>query len=469
LSPFVGWGIDWRCIGIKSLYSRIVVIYVSTVIFSLLVAYLGTNILYHNHAQDEMRNTLIHNGKKALEIYQATKSEDLRAFMKAYSGTSGTRLQLYNQAGDELLLDEDLKVRKAYVDTVLNGNTTDNFKGFITHVPFVGIPFEENGEKYAIFLSIENNKFEEQLMSAIVLMYIVVLFVGSLFIIIAARYVVNPLVKLTEATKKMSKGNFNVVLPMKRKDEIGTLSSSFNAMAKELGNLDQMRREFVSNVSHEIQSPLTSITGFSKALKQKKLSEESRIRYLGIIEQESARLSRLARNLLHLSHLQHEQLQLNLSIFRLDEQLRNLTIGLEPQWSEKQIAINIELPPITIEADEDQIKQVWTNLMTNSIKFTPAYGKISIKAEVNDNLISITITDTGPGIPEEERREIFKPFYKVDKSRDSSVKGNGLGLSIVKQIVDLHQGDISVNEGPNGGAEFHVTLPIKQEQKTRLD
>jgi signal transduction histidine kinase len=429
--------------------------------FSLLAAYIGTNILYHNRAQDEIRNILVKNGEKVIKIYQSTKSDDLQSFMKAYSGTAGTRLQLYNKDGVPLLKDENLEVEKKYIDTVLAGNITDNIHGFMMHVPIVGVPFQENGEQYAIFSTIESNQFEDQQMSELHIMYVIIVFFGSLLIIIAARYVVNPLVKLTEATRKMAQGNFDIVLPTKRKDEIGALSASFNEMAKELGKLDQMRREFVSNVSHEIQSPLTSISGFSKALKQKKMGEDTRIRYLSIIEQESDRLSRLARNLLRLSHLQHEQLQLNLSNFRLDEQLRNVVIGVEPQWSAKKITTDIELKPITIDADEDQLKQIWTNLINNSIKFTPLQGKIRIKALLQNNLISVIITDTGIGIPVEERKDIFKPFHKVDKSGDTTIQGNGLGLSIVKQIVDLHHGDIKVSEGPEGGAEFIVTLPLK--------
>ncbi|MGG2092161.1 HAMP domain-containing sensor histidine kinase [Bacillus sp. S13(2024)] len=429
--------------------------------FSLLVAYIGTNILYHDRSQEEILKILVNNGKRMIEIYQATGSNNLLSFMKAYSGTAGTRLQLYKNDSVPLLKDENLKVEKKYIDAVLAGKITDNFKGFITHVPIVGVPFQENGEHYAIFLTIERNQFEDQFMNVIHIMYVIILFFGSLLIIIAARYVVSPLVRLTEATKKMAQGNFTIVLPTKRKDEIGALSASFNEMAKELGKLDQMRQEFVSNVSHEIQSPLTSISGFSKALKQKKMSEENRLQYLSIIEQESDRLSRLARNLLRLSHLQHDQLQLNLTHFRLDEQLRNVAIGLEPQWSAKKIAIDIQLTPITIEADEDQLKQVWTNLIHNSIKFTPPQGKITIKAVLQNHLISVLITDTGIGVPVEERKDIFKPFHKVDKSRDPSIKGNGLGLSIVKQIVDLHYGDIKVLEGHEGGAEFIITLPLK--------
>lgn len=437
------------------------VIYISTVIFSLLAAYLGTNILYHDRSQNEMREALLSNGHKMIDIYDSTHSNNIQSFMKVYSGTSGTKVQLYNNDGAPLLKDENFEIEKKYVHKVLSGEITDNFNHFITRVPFVGIPFQEDGNQYAIFLTIERNQFEEQFMSSIHLMYLVILFFGSLLIIIAARYVVHPLIKLTEATRNMAKGNFEIELPTKRKDEIGTLSASFNEMAKELGKLDQTRRDFVSNVSHEIQSPLTSISGFSKALKQKKIDDEKRIRYLNIIEEESDRLSRLTRNLLRLSHLQHGQLQLSLSRFRLDEQLRNVVIGLEPQWSGKNLKIDIHLKEITIEADEDQLKQVWTNLINNSIKFTPPDGNITIQAKLQNNIILVSIADTGIGISPEERKDIFKPFHKVDKSRDPSIKGNGLGLSIVKQIIDLHHGDVEVSEGPERGAQFIIKLPTR--------
>jgi signal transduction histidine kinase len=455
----VGLVIVWRCIKIKSLYTRIVIIYISTIIFSLLAAYLGTNILYYDHSKDEMRKILLNNANKMIDIYHSTHADDLLAFLNAYSGTSGTKLQLYNSKGVPLLENEHFNVKEEYVQKVLSGVKTDNFNQFITHVPLVGIPFQEDGKEYAIFLTNEKNQFFEQLMSSVHLMYIVILFFGSLLIIIAARYVVHPLLKLTDATRKMAQGNFDIVLPTKRKDEIGTLSSSFNEMAKELKKLDLMRRDFVANVSHEIQSPLTSISGFSKALKQKNIDEEKRIHYLNIIEEESERLSRLSRNLLRLSHLQHDQLQLNMTRFRLDEQLRNVVISLEPQWSAKNLTLKIDLTMITIEADEDQLKQVWTNLINNGIKFTPPYGKITIHAIAKNNMITVSITDNGIGISPEERNDIFKPFHKTDKSRGSSIKGNGLGLAIVKQIVSLHKGDIEVSEGVQGGAKFIIKIP----------
>ncbi|MFT4415002.1 sensor histidine kinase [Fredinandcohnia humi] len=426
---------------------------------SLFVAFVATNILYQGRIQAEVRDILFRNGEKVIEIYQSTGSDDLISFMKAFNGTAGTHIQLYNMEGMPLL-EERIDIENRYVKTVITGGTTyDIYYGVNPHLPFVGMPLEVDGESYALFLTVEGNKVEEEIMNSVSFMYVIILFFGSLLIIIAARYVVSPLVRLTNATKKMAQGNFKIELPTKRKDEIGVLSASFNEMARELDKLDQMRKEFVANVSHEIQSPLTSITGFSKALKQKKMSEESRIRYLTIIEQESERLSRLGRNLLHLSHLQHDQYQLNLSTFRLDEQLRNVVIGLEPQWSSKKIDFDIQLDQITVEADEDQLKQVWTNIINNSIKFTPLQGSIIVEGTKKNNLITISITDNGVGIPKDEQKDIFKPFHKVDKSRESSIMGNGLGLSIVKQIIDLHHGNIEVSDGPEGGAKFIVSLP----------
>ncbi|WP_391559850.1 ATP-binding protein [Robertmurraya sp.] len=425
---------------------------------SLFVAYLGTTYLYKDVIHKEIRQILLKNSEKVLELYHTSNSDDIVRFTQTFTGTIGSRLQLYNQEGVPLL-DEDLKVETKHVETVLSGEVEDKIFEGEFQVPVVGIPFSDNGKSYALFISVERNKVEEETMNSIHLMYVFILFLGSLLVIIGARYVVNPLVRLTEATRKMAQGNFKIELPTKRKDEIGVLSTSFNEMARELGKLDQMRQEFVANVSHEIQSPLTSISGFSKALQQKQVNEETRNRYLKIIEQESERLSRLGRNLLQLSHLQHDQHKLTLATYRLDEQLRSVVIGLEPQWSAKDIIVDIHLEPITVEADEDQLNQVWMNIINNSIKFTPAQGKIAVEATVNNNQITVSISDNGVGIPKEERKDIFKPFHKVDKSRDPSIKGNGLGLSIVKQIVDLHRGHIEVSESPWGGAKFIVTIP----------
>lgn len=434
---------------------------------SLVTAFVVSSFLYEGRIQKLIEKTLILNGEKIIHSYQTTSSADLIPFMQSLSGLSGNLLQLYNKDGTPLL-DRNkisLLMDSAQIERVLSGDivrhidTSEHQNAHVPHFPVIGLPFQVNGEPYGLFVTVEKNPIEDEIMNSIHLMYIIILFFGSFLIIVAARYIVHPILRLTEATKLMAKGKFDVELQTKRKDEIGALSVSFTEMAQELAKLDQMRQDFVSNVSHEIQSPLTSISGFSKALKQKKLSEESRIHYLTIIEQECERLSRLSQNLLQLSYLQQELHPLKRSTYRLDEQLRKVVIALEPQWTSKDIEMDVQLEAITVQADEDQLYQVWINLLNNSIKFTPVRGTIRIEAGKNNHLITVSITDNGIGIPEEERADIFKPFHKVDKSRDPSVKGNGLGLSIVKKIIDLHTGDIQVSGAPGTGSTFTVTLP----------
>jgi len=229
---------------------------------SLFVAYLGTTYLYKDSIHKEIRRILLTNAEKVVELYQTSNSNDVVQFTQTFTGTIGSRLQLYNQEAVPLL-EEDLKVETKHVETVLSGEVEEEIFEGEFQVPVVGIPLSDNGKSYALFISVERNKVEEETMNSIHLMYVFILFLGSLLVIIGARYVVNPLVRLTEATRKMAQGNFKIELPTKRKDEIGVLSASFNEMARELGKLDQMRQEFVANVSHEIQSPLTSISGFS--------------------------------------------------------------------------------------------------------------------------------------------------------------------------------------------------------------
>lgn len=436
---------------------------------SLVVAFIFSSWMYEDRAKGLIQDILISNGKQMIETYQTTPSASLVPFMQNLSGITPTVLQLYGQDDKPLLNQNEWPVQldPRDIERVLKGeeltslNEVNPLYTHTGHQPLVGLPFHVDGKPYALFVTMTKNPVDTELMNSIHLMYVIILFFGSFLILIAARYIVHPIRRLTDATKSMAQGQFDIELPTKQKDEIGILSVSFNQMAKELGKLDQMRQDFVSNVSHEIGSPLTSISGFTKALKQKQMSEESRLRYLSIIEEESERLARLSQNLLRLSHLQHDKNALKLHTYRLDEQIRKVVIALEPLWSAKEIDIALQLLPITVQADEDQLSQVWINLLSNSIKFTPIYGKIQMKSMLENSHISVLITDNGIGIPEEELEDIFKPFHKVDKARNSSVKGNGLGLSIVNQIIDMHQGEIQVTSSLGSGTTFEVILPKK--------
>jgi signal transduction histidine kinase len=224
-------------------------------------------------------------------------------------------------------------------------------------------------------------------------------------------------------------------------------------MARSLGTLETMRQDFISNVSHEIQSPLTSISGFAALLKDDTLSAAERRRYAETIETESRRLSSLSDNLLKLSALDDSSLAK--TDFRLDKQLSNVILTLEPQWSAKQLSVEADLDKCTINGDEDLLSQLWINLLANAIKFTPENGTV----QVSLNADTVRIADTGIGIAKDDLPHIFERFYKVDKARDRSLGGNGLGLSLVKKIVELHDGSITVNSEISAGTSFEILLP----------
>ncbi|WP_054954766.1 sensor histidine kinase [Paenibacillus dakarensis] len=269
----------------------------------------------------------------------------------------------------------------------------------------------------------------------------------------------------TDAMRRISKGDFSVKMDDEMlRGEFKTIAASINDMAGELGRMENMRQDFISNVSHEIQSPLTSIRGFARALRNPRLTEERRNHYLEIIEGESRRLSQLSDNLLKLSSLEGDRQQFEMTRYRLDEQLRKVVLANEPQWLAKQIQIVMDLTEVEIEAAEELMSQVWINLLHNSIKFTPDHGLITIKLKEHGPEIEVSITDTGAGIAESDQLHIFERFYKADKSRNRTAGGSGLGLSIVKRIVDIHGGKVTVESELGKGSTFTVVVPCGRGQ-----
>jgi signal transduction histidine kinase len=255
-----------------------------------------------------------------------------------------------------------------------------------------------------------------------------------------------------DALELISRGDFNVFV--ESGDHIhDDFADLINDMAKNLGNMETMRQDFISDVSHEIQSPLTSISGFAALLQDDELPPAKRRHYAEIIESESKRLSSLSDNLLKLSALDDSCPAK--TGFRLDQQLSNIVLTLEPQWSAKNLTVEVDLRGRVMNGDEGLLSQVWINLLVNAIKFTPAGGTIRISLGED----AVKIADTGVGISKGDLPHIFERFYKVDKARDRSLGGNVLGLSLVKKIVELHEGQVTVASEPNKGTTFKVSLP----------
>lgn len=262
---------------------------------------------------------------------------------------------------------------------------------------------------------------------------------------------------VSDAMSRIARGDFSVFV-----DPNGfgfnEYIDSVNTMAKELGSMETLRQDFVANVSHEIQSPLTSISGYIELLENDATPPTRRKHYFEVIKAESGRLSRLSSNLLKLSSLDSGVVQLSATRFDLDEQLQNTVILLDPQWSEKNISVTADLDKVTVSADEELLSQVWINLLHNAVKFTPEGGAIHVTLTSGAEKTVCTIADNGIGIAPEAKRRIFERFYKEDKSHDRSIGGNGLGLSLVKKIVELHGGSVSVESELGKGTAFTVTL-----------
>ncbi|WEK53199.1 MAG: HAMP domain-containing sensor histidine kinase [Candidatus Cohnella colombiensis] len=291
--------------------------------------------------------------------------------------------------------------------------------------------------------------------------------------------IVGPLVRkrehhlfseLIEALRRISRGDFRVNLEsgvdgkngrQRQNHPFVQLVNSINDMAANLKAMEELRQEFISNVSHEIGSPLTSISGFAKALKNEDLEREQRLRYLTIIEAECYRLSKLSDNLMKLAVLDSVQNPFHATTYRLDKQLIALILACEPQWQEKEVDMNVEAEEVTVVADEDLMSQVWVNIIHNAIKFSPQGGKINITLTMEKDHAIVRIADTGQGITEQDQLRIFERFYKADRSRNYAVGGSGLGLSIAQKIMEMHRGSISVSSRLDEGTEFTVLLPLR--------
>lgn len=267
---------------------------------------------------------------------------------------------------------------------------------------------------------------------------------------------------ITDALKRIAKGEFNVSIKADKDFELeyAPILDSIHEMAGELSEMEQLRQEFISNVSHEIQSPLTSIRGFAQALQHEELTAEQRNHYLQIIEMETMRLSKLSDNLMKLTSLESELSSLDIEDYRLDQQLRSIVLTAEPQWQVKQLELELNLDKVVLNADQEMMSQVWINLLHNAIKFTPEHGTITIELHQGNDQIEVSIRDSGIGIAEEHIPHIFERFFKADASRNRALGGNGLGLSIVHKIVELHHGSIRVSSRLGEGTIFTVRLPL---------
>lgn len=455
----------------KSLYIRIVLVTLFIMMVSSLIAFIGSNLYYQKilKPSNDKKNTEI--AHDVVDLFEAASMDESMFFEK----TAKLSYQFYitDGKGDGTFYGADFRnqtLSQGVIKDVLNGHTyhgmaeypsTTFVTGFFSNElsNSIGVPIEIDGKSHALFMrpDIKQQFNEIHILLAVLLFLTIAL--SMLIVFFSTRYLVKPIRELTSATKKIAGGNYSIQLKENRQDEIGTLAKSFMSMSRQLMQVEQMRQEFVSNVSHEIQTPLSSMKGYANLLRSPSLSTEELDAYTKVIESESTRLSKVSKQLLTLASLDKDQGVIKHESVNLTEMLQTLISQTRWLWEEKDLALSLEADEVICSGNEDLLYQAFENLLSNSIKYTPPEGEIRLFLHKDQRGITFRIEDTGIGIPPEHIGKVFDRFYKVDESRSHERNSSGLGLSIVKKIILLHQGNIHVESIPDEGTAFTVTLP----------
>jgi len=313
-----------------------------------------------------------------------------------------------------------------------------------------------------------NSEDINQMKYLFVLASITSIIITGLFTYYLSKIITAPIREMNRISLQIARGQFDQRVKIKTDDELGELGGTFNYMAQELASLDQMRKNFVSDVSHDLRSPLTSIHGFVRAFLDDTIPNGRKHHYLTIMKDQTERLIKLVNDLLDMSQIESGQLAIQPTIFNLSELIRQVVARMEPEFVNKKLNVELrseEAQDIFVFADPDRIDQVIDNLIQNAVQFSSYDSSVEVFLKKKDQVV-ISIRDYGPGIRQEDIQSIWERFYKVDRARTKKV-GTGLGLSIVRHILILHQTDIEVKSEVGRGTTFTFMLPIAQNKSKK--
>ncbi len=285
--------------------------------------------------------------------------------------------------------------------------------------------------------------------------------ITSVFLSYLSRRITAPLREMNRVALHIARGEFDQRVTIKTRDEVGALGETFNSMAASLAGLDQMRKDFVANVSHDLRSPLTSIHGFVRAFLDEAIPNEHKRHYLTIMEEQTERMIKLVNDLLDMARIEAGQLEIRPVIFNVSELVRQVVARLEPEWVKKQVTVEVlseEAQDIHVCADPDRIDQVLVNLVQNAVQFSSPNNSVEVLLKKEAQAV-VSVRDDGPGIRQEDIESIWERFSKTDRARTKQA-GTGIGLSIVKHILDLHQSPIDVKSEVGHGSIFTFMLPL---------
>lgn len=454
-----------------SLYVKFIWFTFATMLISSIISFFAMNTYYHQYLKAENNDKNLAIATSIAEYVEGVAPDQLEATLRLL-GDAG--YQLYVTDGDTVdrygSEFRNESIDEADIQQVLQGDAFNGIRDFPRETfvtgffaneleNSVGVPLEMNGENHALFLRPDIKLLFQELrflFGGLAVGIILLSFIGMLLV---ARLLIQPITKLTEATEKMGTESFDVPLAIHRRDEIGRLADQFVTMRNRVEQSTLKRKEFVHNISHDIQSPLHTIQSYLSLLQKSDSSEAEKTHYAAIIQEETTRLSLLTNQLLTLASFDKETID-PVEEIAVDEQLRNTLSHLRYAFDEKELGVSAQLEAVKAKGNAALLQTVWENLLTNAIKYSEPGGAIELQLSATATDMVVRVRDEGIGMDQEETARAFDRFYRADQARVRSLKGSGLGLSIVKEVVELHKGTIRVKSIPTVGTTVEVKLPL---------
>lgn len=468
----------------KRLFSKMVIIYSTIIAISFILTATVLSIWFQRYYQNQRTSQLEKESQflmtpvtqylsgENLEDITLDKVNDMLDQIGQYSNTDifltdnwgyvyAVSNSKYKSIVGKRIITKDLQSLRTGNNINIQGNYGGTFK---ENVHTLIIPIKDSGTfRGAIMMNTLSNEINEPLKRVYIIIWIsaMIAIFGACIVIyfLSQQMIIKPLAQINLVSEKISKGEVDRRVDITSNDEIGELANSFNSMADSLEAVDKNRRDFISNVSHEIRSPITSIKGFIGGMLDGVVPPEKERYYLSLTYDEIQRLTRLVNDLLDLSAMESGQMKLRLEHIDINEIIRLSVLKFETKIKDKKLNVDVcfEAESTLVLGDRDRITQVVTNLLDNAIKYVNDAGAVSIYTRRKGEKVLISIFDNGPSIPSEDIKHIWDRFYKVDKSRTSKMS-TGLGLSIVRSILSQLGEDVWVENKEGGGVAFIFSL-----------
>ncbi len=462
----------------KGIYSRLVVTYLTLfLVVVIIISFFSTSLFYKeftNQIEDNLINAAVKTNSLMERYYnnEITKSE-LTAWIDAMGYISNIKIYILNpdatvlqqvSANDVLNVNEQLKndMKSAMDGTEVIRMTSVSLEPDSEEVVYAAMPLKYEDKISGVIMVFtpftEINKLLKEAILTIITVVVIVILMGTLAILRVSINISDPIKEISEYAKQIGKGHNVPDIELDTGDEIQMLADSFNEMKKEILDTEQMRKEIVANVSHELRTPLTSIIGFIKGILDGVITKDEEEKYLSIAYEEANRLKELTKDIVDVAKLESGNMKLNKETFVLNNLVHDVYIELEDMVKEKNLDFILEEKDkdIEINADKSRIRQVLINILNNSVKFTDK-GEIVLTIEKSNGKAKITVKDTGIGIQKDKISYLFNKFYTAN-DYGNATSGAGLGLNIVKTIIDMHSGSVNIESEVNKGTTVTVIL-----------